>query len=188
MGQLDLTGLLRDHAIRHSVPGAAIGIVRDGAMVTAHTGVADAVTGEPVTSETRFAVGSLCKSMVATAVARLAGAGRLSLDGPVAAQVPELRGADWAVRASVRDLLANRARLPLRAEFEFSAFPGDDADVLARFVEQLVTRDTAGPFWSYTNAGWCVLGRALEAATGLVWERAMRLALLDPLERARRRS
>jgi CubicO group peptidase (beta-lactamase class C family) len=182
MGQPDLTGLLREHASRHSVPGAAIGIMRDGAIVTAHTGVADALTGKPVTSETRFAVGSLSKSMVATAVARLAGAGRLSLDDPVEALVPELRGADWAVRASVRDLLANRSRLPLRAEFEFSAFPGDDTAVLARFVEQLPTGDPVLPFWSYSNAGWCVLGRALEAATGLTWEKAMRVVLFDPLE------
>lgn len=182
MGQLDLTGLLREHAFRHSVPGAAIGILRDGAVVTAHTGIADTITGEPVRSETRFAVGSLCKSMVATAVARLAGAGRLSLDDSVAAQVPELRGADWAVHASVRDLLANRSRLPLLAELEFSEFPGDDADVLARFVEQLATGDPAPAFWSYSNAGWCVLGRALEAATDLTWEKAMRVALLDPLE------
>ena len=53
MGQLDLTGLLREHAFRHSVPGAAIGVMRDGEIVTAQTGVADAITGEPVTSETR---------------------------------------------------------------------------------------------------------------------------------------
>jgi CubicO group peptidase (beta-lactamase class C family) len=151
-------------------------------MLTAHTGVADTDTGEPVTPETRFAVGSLCKSMVATAVARLAGAGHLSLDDPVATQVPELRSADWAVRASMRDLLANRSRLPLRAELEFSEFPGDDAEALARFVEQLVASETVAPFWSYTNAGWCVLGRALEAATGLMWEEAMRVALFDPLE------
>ena len=60
--------------------------------------------------------------MVATAVARLVDAGRLSLDDSVAAHVPELRGAGWAARATVRDVLANRSRLPLRAELEFSAF------------------------------------------------------------------
>jgi CubicO group peptidase (beta-lactamase class C family) len=182
MGQLDLTGLLREHAFRHSVPGAAIGVMRGGEIVTAQTGVADAITGESVTSETRFAVGSLCKSMVATAVARLAADGRLSLDDPVAALVPELRGSDWAVRASVRDLLANRSRLPLRAEFEFSAFPGDDAGALARFIEQLATGDPSPPIWSYSNAGWCILGRALETVTALPWDDAMRVVVFEPLE------
>ena len=124
--------------------------------------------------------------MVATAVARLAGSGQLSLDDPVAAQVPELRGAEWATRATVRDLLANRSRVPLRAEFEFSVFPGDDAGVLARFVERLSTGDPTPPVWSYTNAGWCVLGRMLETVTALSWEDAMRVVLFEPLENRRR--
>ena len=115
MGEPELASLLHEHASRHSVPGAAIRVLRDGVAVTASMGVADMTTGEPVTSETRFAVGSLCKPMVATAIARVAGAGCLSLDDPVAAHVPELRGAEWAARASVHDLLANRSRLPLRA-------------------------------------------------------------------------
>src|SRR6185295_2438272 len=139
MGEPELASLLREHASRHSVPGAAIGVLRDGVVTTAYVGVADTTTGEPVTSETRFAVGSLCKSMVATAVARLAEAARLSLDDPVAAHVPELRGAGWAARADVRDLLANRSRLPLRAELEFAAPPGDDDAALSRFVRELAT-------------------------------------------------
>ena len=182
MDERDLTDLLREHVSRHLVPGAGIGILRDGAAVTAYTGVADTATGGRVRLETRFAIGSLCKSMVATAVARLAGSGQLSLDDPVAAHVPELRGAEWAARASVRDLLANRSRVPLRAEFEFSTFPGDDAGVLARFVERLSTGDPMPPVWSYTNAGWCVLGRVLETVTALSWEDAMRLVLFEPLE------
>lgn len=182
MDERDLTDLLCEQALRHLVPGAGIGILRDGEAVTAYTGVADTATGEPVSLETRFAIGSLCKSMVATAVARLAGSGQLSLDDPVAAHVPELRGAEWAARATVRDLLANRSRVPLRAEFEFSAFPGDDAGVLARFVERLLTGDPMPPVWSYTNAGWCVLGRVLETVTALSWEDAMRIVLFEPLE------
>jgi CubicO group peptidase (beta-lactamase class C family) len=166
------------------VPGAAIGILRDGEVATAYAGVADTTTGERVTPETRFAVGSLCKSMVATAVARLDDAGRLSLDDAVAAHVPELRGAGWAARAIVRDLLANRSRLPLRAELEFSAFPGDDDDVLSRFVNELAAGDPMPPFWSYSNAGWGVLGRALETLTGLTWEGAMRAEVFDPLKMA----
>jgi CubicO group peptidase (beta-lactamase class C family) len=69
------------------VPGSAIGILRDGAVTTAYDGVADVRTGEPVTPETLFSLGSLTKSMVATVIARLAAAGRLSLDDPVAAHV-----------------------------------------------------------------------------------------------------
>jgi D-alanyl-D-alanine carboxypeptidase len=89
MNESDLTRLLGRHASRHSVPGAAIGLLRDGSITTAYHGVSDVTTGEQVTPRTRFSVGSLTKSMVATVIARLAEAGLLSLDDPVAAHVPE---------------------------------------------------------------------------------------------------
>jgi CubicO group peptidase (beta-lactamase class C family) len=72
-----------------------------------------------VTPDTRFTLGSLTKSMVATAIAALAHAGALSLDDPLEACVPELRGRDWAGRATLRDVLANRSGLPLRKDLEF---------------------------------------------------------------------
>src|ERR671930_542066 len=109
MTEQELADLLREHASRHGVPGAAVGVLRDGEETLASYGIADARTGATVTSESLFAVGSLTKSMVATVVVRLAEVGRLSLDDPVGAHVPELRGTTWAERASVHDLLANRS-------------------------------------------------------------------------------
>jgi CubicO group peptidase (beta-lactamase class C family) len=122
------------------------------------------------------------KPMVATVVARLAKAGRLSLDDPVEAHVPELRGATWAARATLRDLLANRSGVPLRRalEFGFAAHADDDDGVLARFAAEVAEEESTSTAWSYTNAGWCVLGRAIETATGMVWEEAMRSELLEP--------
>ena len=179
MSELDLASLLREHAFKHSVPGAAIGILRDGVTTTAYHGLAD--TGEPVTSETRFPIGSLTKPMVATLLARLAEAGHFSLDDWAATHVQEVRSAAWAERATVRDLLANRSRLPLSEEVEFScsAF-GDDDEALSRFAAKAATGEQTPPFWSYTNAGWCLLGRAIETLTGLAWEEAMQINLFAP--------
>jgi CubicO group peptidase (beta-lactamase class C family) len=139
------------------------------------------MTGEPVTPGTRFSAGSLTKSMVATVVAGLAEAGRLSLDDPVAAHVPELRTSGWAGRASVRDLLANRSGLALRAglEFGFAGRKDQDDGALSRLVADAAAGGPAGGFWSYTNVGWCVLGRVIETAAGAVWEDAMRRQLFD---------
>jgi CubicO group peptidase (beta-lactamase class C family) len=173
MSEPELASLLD----RHSVPGAALGVVRGDEAVIEYCGVADVETGEAVTPETRFAVGSLCKSMVATAVARLVDAHRLSFEDMVAGHVPELRGAAWAERASIEDLLANRSRLPLLAEVEFA----DDGDSLAGLVARLATSEPGPAVWSYSNAGWCVLGHVLETVTGIDWEDAMRAELLDPL-------
>jgi CubicO group peptidase (beta-lactamase class C family) len=158
------------------VPGAAIGILRDGAATTAYYGLADVSSGEPVTPETLFSVGSLTKSMVATVIARLVEARRLSFDDPVAAHVPELRGSGWAQDATLRDLLANRSGLPLRAglEFDFASRTDEDDGALSRFAADVAAVEPAAKFWSYTNAGWCLLGRVIETATDATWEDAMR--------------
>jgi CubicO group peptidase (beta-lactamase class C family) len=179
----DLNDLLHEHASAHGVPGAAIGVLRDRLEIFACYGIANTRTGAPVTAASRFSVGSLTKSMVATVVARLAEAGRLSLDDPVAAYVPELRGAAWAERATVRDLLANRSGLPLRMglEFDFAAHE-DEEDVLSKFATRVAAKELTSVAWSYTNAGWCVLGRAIETVTGSVWEEAMRDELIAPME------
>ena len=177
----ELGALLAEHADRHSVPGAAIGILHRGVVTTASYGTANVVTGEAVTAETRFSAGSLTKSMVATVIAVLADAGRLSLDDPVSAHVPELRGAGWAERATVLDLLANRSGLPLTSalEFGFGAHRDTDDRALARLVAEIDADLPASAVWSYTNVGWCVLGRVIETVTGDTWEVAMRHLLFD---------
>ena len=183
MHETDLATLLGEHSIRHGVPGGAVGILGGGRSTTASFGIADVVSGQPVTPDTRFAAGSLTKSMVATVIVRLAESSRLALDDPVAHHVPELRGARWAERASVRDLMANRSGLPLSAalEFAFDAHPRTDDGALAGLVAELAAGATAEPFWSYSNAGWCVLGRVIETVSGTTWEAAMRRELFDPV-------
>jgi CubicO group peptidase (beta-lactamase class C family) len=181
VNEADLATLLREHASRHLVPGAAIGILRDGAAAIAAYGVADVTSGEPVTADTRFSAGSLTKPMVATVIGRLAEAGRLSLDDPVAFHVPEMRAQRWAESATLRDVLANRSGIPLRADLEFG-FAGrtdEDDGALSRLVADLPADTSPADFWSYTNVGWCVLGRVLETTADAVWEDAMRRHLFE---------
>ena len=150
-------------------------MLRHGELVSAYCGVADMRTASPVTASTRFGIGSITKSMVASAVAVLDAEHHLSLDDRVASHVPELRQCRWAETATLRDLLANRSPVPLRAslEFGFAVHNGDDDRALARLVEELAGEAPSGGHWSYANVGWCVLGRAIETVTGMVWEEAM---------------
>jgi len=65
---------------------------------------------------------------------------------------------------AVLDLLANRSGLPLRDGLEFDLASRQDGDdgALSRLAADVVAanRPVAG-FWSYTNVGWCVLGRVI---------------------------
>jgi CubicO group peptidase (beta-lactamase class C family) len=177
----DLLEVLREHAVRHAVPGAALGVIRGGVATTACYGVADVTTGDAVTDSTRFSVGSLTKSMVATVIAGLAQAGRVSLGDHVISHVPELRASGWAGGATVADLLANQSRLPLYdgLEFGFADRMDQDDGALSRLVADAAAGGPAEDCWSYTNVGWCVLGRVIETAAGAPWEEAMRRYLFD---------
>ena len=159
-----------------------MGILREGAVLTACYGVADVTTGDPVTPRTRFSTGSLTKPMVATVIARLAAAGQLSLEDPASAHVPELRRSGWADHATVRDLLANRSGLPLREalEFGFDSHPDNDDGALSRLAAEAGAAVPATDVWSYTNVGWCLLGRVIETVTHSRWEDAMRRQLFEP--------
>lgn len=174
MDAADLADLLRRHAARHSVPGAAVGVLREGVTTIACCGVADRASGRPVAPDTPFQLGSLTKSMVAMHLAELAAAGRLSFDDHVTDHVPEMRAGRWARDVTVRDLMANRSGLPLRAalEFDFARRTAHDG-ALAELVADLPADEERSPAWSYSNVGWCVLGRVIETVTGLPWHEAM---------------
>ena len=173
--------LLRAHAARWSVPGAVLGILHRGQVTAACFGVADLASGLPVSTETRFSAGSLTKTFVATLLVGLAHGGQLPLDDPVTVHVPELHGASWASRATVRDLMSNLSGLPLRAslEFGFDNRTDEDDGALARLVADLPRDERASRFWSYSNVGWCVLGRVIETVTGQPFEEAIDCFLDD---------
>ena len=136
---------------------------RHGERVAAYCGVADVRTASPVTASTRFGIGSLTKSMVASALVVLCAEHQLSLDDRVAAHVPELRRCSWAENATLRDLLANRSPVPLRAalEFGFDEHDGDDDRALARLVEEIAGEAPSGEHGpTRTPAGACWVGRS----------------------------
>lgn len=174
MDELQLTALLENHATRHSVPGAALGVSHGGDAIFAYHGVTDVSTAAPVTDRTVFSLGSLTKTMVATVIVALEVEGMLDLDDPVAAHVPELDADGWAQERTLRDLLANRSGLPLSAatEFGFERQSRDDDEALRQLVSEIPLNPPLD-FWSYSNVGWCVLGRAVETSTGVSWDAAM---------------
>jgi len=97
-------------AERH-VPGAQVVVVRDGAIVFSRTyGVSDLASGAKVTERTQFPVNSITKAFTGVAAMREVQAGRLDLDRPIGAYVPDLPEA-WRDIA-LRRLLSHTSGLP----------------------------------------------------------------------------
>ncbi len=75
---------LAERMALHKVPGLSVAIIDGGRVVeAAGFGLADALTGAPVTPETLFQACSMSKPLAALAVMRAVARGQLSLDAPV---------------------------------------------------------------------------------------------------------
>jgi len=175
--------------LRAQVPGAGIALV-DGDQIlwAGGVGVADRATGRPVTADTLFRVGSISKSFVAMALAKLAEQGRIALGTPVAALAPELAIENrWEAEqpitvahllehtAGFDDMHDNELYGPIAAE----SLPL--AAVLARNPASRVARWRPGSRYSYANPGYTVAAYLIEKITGRPYEEVIARELLAPL-------
>jgi CubicO group peptidase (beta-lactamase class C family) len=174
---------------RHQVPGAQLALYREGHTVLAQTGERVHRGGDAVTAQTAFPIGSITKAFTATLAAVLAADDDLDLDEPVSRQLPELGelrypGATMqtgpAPALTPRHLLSHTGGLP--------AGP-DSADIRAGSLRRYVTDHcrgqqllfAPGTAFSYSNAGYVIVGRLIEVATGMSWSEAVEAILLRPL-------
>ena len=87
---------------RWSVPGLAVGFLKDGDVVTAADGLCELDSPEPVSPETVFRIASITKPFVATLAMTLVQDGLLALDE---------RPPGSTAEATVRQLLSNQGGL-----------------------------------------------------------------------------
>ncbi|GAA1152268.1 serine hydrolase domain-containing protein [Kribbella jejuensis] len=168
---------------KYAIPGAGLGVWYRGREYMRGFGVTNLDTKEPVSPDTAFRIGSTSKTFTATAIMRLVEQGRISLERPVRAYLPDFAAADPAVarRVTVRQLLNHSAGW----QGDYFEDTGDGDDALAKYVADLTKVPQLTPLgkvFSYNNAALGVAGRVLEAVYGKPYETAVRELLLDPLE------
>jgi CubicO group peptidase (beta-lactamase class C family) len=160
----------------HRAPGAVV-------VVSAPTGVSVAAAGgaEP---EALHEIGSVTKVMTAVLVLQHVARGDIGLDDPVAEHVPGFRLSPPSVtsQVTVRHLLTHASGID-RADDCTDTGAGDDA--LARYVGEVIAGAPVlhppGERWSYSNAGYAVLGRLVEVLDGRPWDDALLARVCAPL-------
>ena len=171
----------------HEVAGLAIAVVREEEVVSRGFGVRDVGSGELVTPETMFHLASVSKPFVATAIVSLAtardGEPVLDLDAPIVEWIPEFTLADGREgEVTARRLLSHSSGLPDVADYGWhDPQLGDDA--LSEFAGSLSgwrLHAEPGSAFSYSNAGFELLGLLLSRATGTTFENAVRQQVLTP--------
>jgi CubicO group peptidase (beta-lactamase class C family) len=171
------------------VPGLALALIQGQEVIYACgfglTGVEDG--GLPVTARTLFRVGSLTKSMTATAIMRTVERGALDLDAPVSRTVPWLRfGQEGAEdRITLRMLLSHSAGLPTA----YAPFGRRGQDGLEGYVRDEVSGyeflAPPGRLYSYSNPGVRVAGLILQVVAGRPYTELMQELVFDPLDMGR---
>lgn len=164
------------------IPGAALGILHEGAVHYAGFGVTSLEHPLPVTPDTLFQCGSISKTVLGTAAMRLVEEGVLSLDAPIRRYVPAFKLRDEAAAASVtlRHLLTHTGGW---LGDHFNDF-GYGEDAIAKVVDELASLPQwtpLGAHWSYNNIGFAVAALAMQAAAGQSYEDIVRTRVFEPL-------
>jgi CubicO group peptidase (beta-lactamase class C family) len=178
---------------RHGVPGMACAIVWRG-RVTAQgvLGVRRQGSPQPATLDDRWHLGSCTKAMTATLAAILANDGVISLDTPITEALADhlaTTRVDSAWRHVTLDmLLHNRGGAPqdipaddMRACCAGGLSPTESRLELAKRILARPPAVAPGTSHVYSNAGFAMVGAALELRTGTAWERLMQDSLWAPL-------
>ncbi|MEV4495619.1 serine hydrolase domain-containing protein [Micromonospora arborensis] len=182
MSRVGLSDFIEAAAAKFGVPGVAVGVWAGGREVYASHGVTSVTNPLPVDQDTLFVLGSVTKPFTATALMRLAAEGRVDLEAPVRRYVPEFVLPDEraAEQITVSQLLNHTAGL----DWRMSAETGEGDDALAAYVAKLADLELIAPPGarvSYSQVGYDLAGRIIEKVTGLTYERAIAVLLLQPL-------
>ncbi|ATQ43035.1 serine hydrolase domain-containing protein [Caulobacter mirabilis] len=158
------------------IPGLALGLARNGAVRLARGyGFADLERRRRATVDTLFHIASVTKVVTATAVMRLAEAGRLDLDGPVAPHLdfPLANPAHPDRPITFRQLLSHTSSLSDARyyEIDFRVLGADAPKPLGEMLRGYLTPGGAhyspkrcfsaaapGEAWDYCNVGYGLLG------------------------------
>ncbi len=163
------------------VPGLSAAVGIDGSVVWAGGfGWADVEARVPVTSATKFRVGSVSKPLTAAAIGILVQEGKLDLDAPVQRYVPAFPEKRWPVTS--RMVAGHLAGV--------RHYDGDEFLSIRKFETvseglKIFSADSLlyepGERFSYSSYGWNLLSAVVEGASGEGFLPYMDERVFDPL-------
>jgi len=177
-----LAGRVRVLADSAGAPGGAVVVVLDGRIVLLEPfGITDE-GGPAVDADTPFRVASVSKVFTATALARLAAEGRVSLEADIREGRPWLReAAPGAEPVTLTQLLTHTAGFDDRVVGMF-AREAPEVRPLAEYLPREMPPRTSEPGrWTrYNNHGAALAGLVLEETTGETFADAVARLVLEP--------
>jgi CubicO group peptidase (beta-lactamase class C family) len=192
--------LMTSFVKQHGWPGAALAVAKNGQVVyTRGFGYADSEKKEPVAPNALFRIASLSKPITAAAVLQLVERNKLKLDDRVFDVLqlkepndPQVQFDDRWKRVTILQLLQhtggwNREQsfdpmfrsTDIMKELNVAAPVGTDA--IIRYMLRRPLNFDPGTQYSYSNFGYCLLGRVIEKVSGQKYESYVCREVLAPL-------
>jgi serine-type D-Ala-D-Ala carboxypeptidase len=177
---------LMQQGLRDNVfPGAVLLVGKCGARLFFEAyGKANLFSGQTMTRETVFDLASLTKPLATTlAVARLVDQGRIGLDEPVAVWLSALAGGDKAT-ITARHLLCHQSGLPPHRLFYMtikSLLPLARKAAVLDLLMHTPLEDHPGKSTLYSDLGFMLLCRLVEAVAGGPMDEFLKAEIYDPL-------
>lgn len=175
-----LDSLLEQALVETGAPGATMAVLVDG-ETTLRMGIGE-LAAHP---DAKFYAYSVTKSVLATLALQLADAGRLELDGPILTWLPELQ---VQTPMTVRQLLNHTSGLPdyggMSSYRQAVRTSPEAAWGPSRFMALLSDATllfAPGQGWSYSNLGYMLIRRIIEAAGGVTPDESLASRIALPL-------
>ena len=184
----------------YGVPGGALTITRNGHLIMARGyGLMDQDNNVSAKPDTLFRIASLSKTITAVAVMHLVELGKLSLDQPAFALLPDLQapgGQDKDPRLAtitIRELLTHSGGWdasksgfdPTGSQAEIAQamnVPSPvSSDNMVRYMRGQMLDFNPGCHYAYSNFGYDVLGRIIDRVTGMSYEQYVRTNVFAPM-------
>ena len=179
--------VLRSYVESRAFPGAVFAVGhRDVLVALEAVGNQTYAPGAaPMTADTIFDLASVTKVIATTTVAmRAVEEGRLRLDLPVQAYIPEFTGpGKWEI--TVRQLLTHISGLPGYVQFFLDYEPADAGpETAAAIFSRIVATELSAPpglRYEYSDLGILLLGEVLNRALGESYEDYAMREIFEPL-------
>ncbi|WP_108924362.1 serine hydrolase domain-containing protein [Mycobacterium montefiorense] len=174
-----------EDAVNANAPGCSAAVGSKGNIVWAGVrGLADTATGDRITPDTLFDIGSVSKQFTAAAILLLNDAGKLTLDDPLAQHMPEFP--KWASTVTIAELIHQTSGI---AEYEGllakQGFGANDRTTQDQAVQALAAvpqlNFKPGSQFGYSDSNYLLLGEIAHRVSGEPLPQLLRAEIFGPL-------
>ena len=161
---------------RHGIPGMAVGVIDGDRQYIYNYGVASKETGQPVTRDTLFELGSVSKTLTATLTSYAQLQGKLSLSDTTAQYLPSQRDSAFGMVSLLELGTHTPGGLPLQVPDNIH-----DNGQLMQYFKAWRPDYAPGTYRTYANPGIGTLGLITAKSMGEDFDKLMEGRLLPAL-------